>query len=247
MNTHLPRTSLVTSLSLVIVGLILCFPARSRVQAALPLERPSMLSMGAITSVTDQAKCQPGQAATDPLGDTSLTHIDVTSFDSQLFGERLQATFHLADVPDQLMFNRVGVPEGAREYAWEVYVDVDDDLETGSDVSASEKGAEYSLSAMHFVSEPDMPEARAIEQGVQVNTWEYVPERRSWRVLGSAVIVVNDTANTLILRGDIPEIHTDSRLIYQTYDRNPSGTPAQDTSPCRATARNMVYLPLVRR
>ncbi len=183
----------------------------------------------------------PGQTLVDPEMDVSLACIDVIKLNSTLSesilnsalgeGELLQATFDLRDVPSQLTFNRVGVPENKREYEWSVYVDIDNDPETGCDSENYRKGTEYSLGAMHFVFSPDSPISQSIPSGVQVNTWEYNPETNcSWLYLESATIEVDAELDTMTLAGDIPGITAESRLLFVTYDYNPGGTPEWDES-----------------
>lgn len=180
----------------------------------------------------------PGQTLVDPEMDVSLACIDVIKLNSTLSesmlnsalggGELLQATFDLRDVPTELTFNRIGVPQYALEYGWSVYVDVDNDPETGSD-SDRRKGAEYSLGAMHFVFSPDLPISQSIPSGVQVNTWKHDPETGHWLYLDPATIEVDAEKDIMTLTGEIP-VASESRLFFVTYDYNPGGAPEWDES-----------------
>jgi hypothetical protein len=140
----------------------------------------------------------------------------------------------MRDVPSQLTFNRVGVPKNYMEYEWSVYVDIDNNPQTGAGYGQY-KGAEYSSSAMHFVFQPDSPVTQPIADGVQVNTWRYDSTSNSWRYLASAALNVDPQSDTMVLTGNIPGINSGSRLFFVTYDRNPGGTSQMDTSSCGVT------------
>ena len=181
----------------------------------------------------------PGQILLDPEMDVSIAHIDVIRLHSRLSGstlasamsgETLQVTFDLRDIPSELTFNRVGVPEDHMEYQWSVHVDVDNNPQTGCPWE-NQEGAEYVLGAMNFVFSPDTPVTQPIPYGVQVNTWEYDPEDDRMSYLDNASIEVDAESDTMTLTGDIPGITTESRLFFVTYDYNPGGTPELDVSP----------------
>ncbi len=180
----------------------------------------------------------PGQTMPDPEMDVSPAHIDVISLNSRLgdstanvvlSGETLQVTFSLRDVPSELTFDRIGVPENFKEYEWAVYVDVDNDLETGSDWERF-RGTEYALGAGHWAFTPDSPVTKPIQDGVQVNTWEYREDIEDgvFYYLMPANIEVDAEQDTLTLTGDIPGITSNSRLIFETFDYNPGGERERD-------------------
>jgi hypothetical protein len=187
----------------------------------------------------------PGQILLDPEMDVSLACIDVIRMHSTLSetvlnstlgrGAVLQVTFDLRDVPPELTFDRVGVPEHHLEYEWSVYVDVDNNPKTGCPWDQY-RGAEYSLSAMNFVFSPETPVTRPIPYGVQVNTWEYDSEDDLMNYLENAGIEVDAESDTMTLTGRIPEITTESRLFFVTYDYNPGGEPEWDESPGSTSA-----------
>jgi hypothetical protein len=151
-----------------------------------------------------------------------------------LSGESLRATFHMRDVPTQLTFNRVGVPLRNLEYGWGVYVDVDNNPQTGASSSPYE-GAEYRSSAMHFVFQPDSPVTQPIADGVQVNIWRFDPLENAWWTLSRATLTIDPQLDTMTLTGNIPGINSGSRLFFVSYDRNPGGTAQADTSSCGVT------------
>jgi len=183
-------------------------------------------------------QCGPGQTIADPANDVSLAHIDGTSLSTVLNGQTLQATLQLRDVPSQLTFDRVGVPQYYVEYMWNINVDVDNNTQTGA-TTGSSKGVEYQLSARHWVSTPNSPTTKAIENGVQTNVWEHIPGTTgTFRTIANATLTVNAQADTMILSGDIPGITSGSRLFFYTYDYNPGGSLETDTSSCAATGQS---------
>ena len=177
--------------------------------------------------------CNPGKTMFDPAGDVQMAHIDVTALHSALGGETLQVTFHLRDVPSTLTFNRVGVPKNYSEYFWIVYVDVDNDPQTGSD---DFEGAEYLLGAMYFVSQPDSPTVQPIEDKVQVYILEYNPANGYWYSLPAGTLDVDTQSDTMTLYGDIPGISSGARLFFVASDYNPGGGQEADDSCCSVAA-----------
>lgn len=185
-----------------------------------------------------QLVLHPGQTLSDPEMDVSSAHIDVISLNSELgdstanvvlSDETLQVTFNLRDIPSEITFNRFGVPQNYTEYKWEVYVDIDNNLETGSDWERYQ-GTEYALGAAHWAFTPDSPVTKPIQDGVQVNTWEYREDIEDgvFSYLRSANIQVDAEQDTLTLTGDIPGITSESRLIFETFDYNPGGERERD-------------------
>ena len=198
----------------------------------------NMIYLPIIVNESGNYGFHPGQILLDSEMDVSLASIDVIALhsglsenmlNSSLSGETLQVTFDLRDVPTELIFNRVGVPQNALEYQWTVYVDIDNNQETGSGYDRY-KGAEYSLGAMHFVSSPDSPISRPIPNGVQVNTWRYDPDTNSWKYLEFATIEVDADKDTMTLTGQIPGITSESRLLFVTFNYNPGGVSEWDIS-----------------
>lgn len=176
--------------------------------------------------------CGPGQTILDPQMDVPIAYIDVASLSSALNGETLQATLKIRDVPPTLTFNRIGVPRNRLEYSWGVYVDVDNNPQTGCP-SGEGTGGEFFLAVMHFVGQPDSPVIKPIPDGVQVNVWQYYnPTTSSWRSISYATLDVDAQSDTMTLTGNIPGIGPRSRLMLWTYDYNPDGFPESDISDC---------------
>lgn len=188
-------------------------------------------------------QCRPGQTMADPTNDVSPAHVDVISLTSALDGQTLQATFHLRDLPLRLTFNRTGVPEAYQEYQWALYVDADNNRQTGA-ATKWDRGAEYVMAARHFVvGTPDMPASPfvdRIEFAVQTDVAKY--EGPGWgpvygpdRIILPPIVSVDTLSDTITLTGDIPGITPQSRLFFETFDYNPGGTPQMDVSSCGST------------
>jgi len=176
-----------------------------------------------------QAGCNPGSTILDPTWDVSLAHIDVTALSTTLTGQTLQATFQIRDVPSNLTFYRIGVPANRVEYSWDVWVDTDNDSQTGCEFSIG-LGAEYVLSARHIIWTPNSPITQPIENGVESHKWEC--DGMGIRELEPIFLSVDATSDTMILTGDIPGITTGSRIFFTTYDYNPNGYSIHDLSSC---------------
>ena len=175
---------------------------------------PSIADLSASPCHADGAAIRPGQRVVDAISDTLPAHVDIIEVSTDLTGETLAVVFHLRDVPETLEFNRKGVEKNMLEYSWEVSIDVDDDRETGL------LGAEYSLSASHFVFSPSSDEGvhQPIAAAVQTDIWEMDPDSHGADHLSSAGIEVSSEENTITLVGDIPGITPQSRLEFEAYD-----------------------------
>ena len=175
---------------------------------------PSIADLSARPCRADEAAIRPGQRVVDAISDTLPAHVDITEVSTTLTGETLSVVLHLRDVPKTLEFNRKGVEENMLEYSWAVSIDVDDDREAGL------QGAEYSLSASHFVFYPSNDEGvhQPIEEAVQTDIWEMDPESLGAAYLSSASVEVSSEENTITLVGDIPGITPQSRLEFEAYD-----------------------------
>ena len=175
---------------------------------------PSITDLTADLCQSDSEVIRPGQSVVDAVSETLPAYLDITQVSSELTGSgKLAVVFHLREVPETLEFNRKNVPENALEYSWEVSIDVDDDRETGL------LGAEYSLSASHFVFSPssDGGVHLSIEEAVQADSWKMDADGTGTR-LDSIDIAVSSEENTITLVGDIPGITSEARLEFEAYD-----------------------------
>ena len=161
------------------------------------------------------APIRAGNAVADDVSDVPAAHIDITAVDTSLSGETLTAVFHLRDVPEALTFDRAGVPDDEPEYSWKVFVDADNDPETGFG------GIDYTLSAVHKVSSSSSGSGTtapiAAGRNVQVNTRKMTPGE-GFVFLEDARIEVSAEDNTITLSGEIPGITTVSPLAFEAYD-----------------------------
>ena len=176
---------------------------------------PSLMDLAVDSCQSDSAVIRPGQRVIDAVSDTLPAHVDITEVSSELTGSgELTVVFHLRDIPETLKFNRKGA-ENTQEYRWEVSVDVDNNLETG----LLGLGAEYSLSASHFVLPWSSGEAAhlPVRQVVEGDFWKLDPDGTGTR-LGGIGIDVSSEENTITLIGYIPGITSESRLIFEAYD-----------------------------
>ncbi len=160
----------------------------------------------------------PGKSVIDDVSDSLPAHVDVTEISTSLSGETLTVDFHLRDVPEELIFDRTGVPEDAIEYSWEVSVDVDGDGETGF------QGFEYILSSMYVPSHWSSGRNRSVAvttDSVQTTTWHLKSAGGAFpyiAFLESARIEVSAEEDTISLSGEIPGITAESQLAFGVYD-----------------------------
>ncbi len=177
---------------------------------------PSLMDLAVDSCQSDSAVIRPGQSVADAVSETLPAHVDITQVSSELTGSgTLAVVFHLRDLPETLAFNRAGVGENTQEYRWEVSVDVDNNRETG----LPGLGAEYALSASHFVLPRAGGEAvhLPVRQGVEGDLWQLNADGAGARLRGID-IDVSPEENTITLIGHIPGITSESRLIFEAYD-----------------------------
>jgi len=164
----------------------------------------------------DSTAITPGQRVVAAVSEALPAHMDIIEVSTALTdGGKLTVVFHLRDVPETLEFNRKNISKNTLEYGWEVLVDVIDDRETGK------HGADYTLSASHFVFSPSSGDGgvhRPIEDAVQADTWKMHADGQGAAQLSRAAIEVSPTENTITLIGEIPGITAASRLEFEAYD-----------------------------
>ena len=175
---------------------------------------PSNAGLAADSCQSDSAVIRPGQQVIDAVSDALPAYVDITEVSTALTGETLSVVFHLRDVPDTLEFNRKGVEQNMLEYSWQVSVDVDNNRETGGHL-----GAEYSLSASHFVFSPSSDKGvhLPIEEAVQADSWQMDADGTGTQ-LSRIGIYVSSEENTITLIGHISGITPKSRLEFEAYD-----------------------------
>ena len=175
---------------------------------------PSIADLAADTCRSDSTVIRPGQQVIDAVSDALPAYVDITEVSTALTGETLSVVFHLRDVPETLEFNRKGVEQNMLEYSWQVSVDVDNNRETGGHL-----GAEYSLSASHFVFSPSSDKGvhLPIEEAVQADSWQMDADGTGTQ-FSSIGIYVSSEENTITLIGHISGITPQSRLEFEAYD-----------------------------
>ena len=190
---------------------------------------PTTAPATTIPAHTEAPTPTPSEAvwSIDPKGDVASVGIDVEGIGCEIDGENLRATLLIRDVPNELDFNRAGVPGDRLEYGWLVYVDVDNELATGVREDPSINGADYGLGAMYFVRDPGNTVTEPIPSVVQVDVFGL--EGMDFSRFEDAELLVDPEAETMILAGRIPGLNAGSRLFFYTYDYNPGGRPESDT------------------
>ena len=175
---------------------------------------PSIADLSARPCRADEVAITPGQRVADAISETLPAHVDITEVSTALTGETLSVVFYLRDVPETLEFNRNGVEQNMLEYSWQVSVDVDNNRETGGHL-----GAEYSLSASHFVFSPSSDKGvhLPIEEAVQADSWQMDADGTGTQ-LSRIGIYVSSEENTITLIGHISGITPKSRLEFEAYD-----------------------------
>ena len=180
-------------------------------------EPPVILTTSSLCDI--DGAITPGESVIDDVSDTQAAHVDVTEIGTSLSGETLTVVFHLRDVPEELTFNRTGVPKYASEYSWEVSIDVDGDRETGVG------GFEYILSAIDGPFSKSGVRDRSvalIADNLQANTWYLkstgIASFPEIDILGWARIEVSPEEDTITLSGEIPGITEESQLAFGVYD-----------------------------
>jgi len=176
--------------------------------------------------------CTPGAVLTDTLNDVPFAHVDVALVNTQATTRVLQAVFQLRDLPEQLTYDRVGVPHNAMEYGWAVDVDRDRNIGTGCPFERC-LGADYEVNTAHFVSTPDNPTTQPLAHGLQANVWFY-GSQGYWEYSGPASFTLDTATDVLTMTGEFPfDILPTMRLFFFALDHNPGGEPVEDTSSCR--------------
>ncbi|MCX6055697.1 MAG: hypothetical protein NTZ74_12450 [Chloroflexi bacterium] len=135
----------------------------------------------------------------------------------------VQVIFYLQDVPETLAFKRTGIEPYWQEYAWEVFINTDNDLNTGSNAPSEFPwtGSDYSLSAHSFINPQYQKGNFPIEKGVQVGVG--LISGNTTTPLSQGYINVDPEANTITIWGTVPGVTTDSKFSFSVFDANPDG------------------------
>lgn len=139
-------------------------------------------------------------------------------------GELVTVTFFLKDIPDEMTFNRKSSPIGSAECAWELYIDTDNDLTTGTseDFELVYAGSDYSLSAMNIFFDGEQEVMLPVEKGVEVDVWIDNADN-TISTVSKGTIKVDPNENTMTISGNIPGVSTRSLFYYKIYGVDPNG------------------------
>jgi len=186
-------------------------------------EAPSGISLPSITPTLSLAGSS--RIAATPMSNPAFQPTDVRVM---VTGRLVEATFYLADLPAELMFQREGVEVDTLEYEWEVCVNTDGKESTGMNggFRSGMLGIDYCLSALSY-KENELPKVMPIEQGVQVDVWQLTATMGTHILCGS--IHVDAAEHTITLSGEIPDITKESVFYYMTFDANPAGRSEKST------------------
>ncbi|MCX6054401.1 MAG: hypothetical protein NTZ74_05710 [Chloroflexi bacterium] len=155
-------------------------------------------------------------------GGVSNPALNVTDVRVTVKGDLVTAIFYLQDVPEKMAFYRTGVPINNPEYKWEVYIDTDNDLNTGFNFEGHQRsGTDYSLTAWNIIGPQEQKGSFPIEEVVHADV-NLLSGNISYSV-SQGNIEVDPEANTITLTGTIPGVTTNSQFFYSTTDFNPDG------------------------
>jgi hypothetical protein len=144
---------------------------------------------------------------------------------SQLSGETLEVVLRMSDLPPELMFQRPGVPNLAKEYEWGVRIDVDDNPQTGD-----RDGFDYQMSAYYLLNAEAANKQgcnldikgdcksfeKSIEQTAKAEVWQCDEDGCAY--ISDVTLVVDTDLDTITLRGRIPGISSMSDLKFFAFD-----------------------------
>jgi len=71
---------------------------------------------------------------TDAQGDVSISFIDITEVSVTITNTQIKIDFGLLDIPGTLTYDSINVPDGAEEYGWRVWFDIDDDSTVNNNI-----------------------------------------------------------------------------------------------------------------
>ena len=154
-------------------------------------------------------------------------HVDIIEVESKLHDQVLTVVFHLRDVPEELTFYREGMTTGRMEYYWTVFISESGQVEPWADEGEKMAGFKYRLKTAHFAKkgEPLVPTSGSISSIANSDVWvlksdEETEDVHSWYIqtLWEASVDVSYEENTIEMSGFVPEISSNSLLVFETYD-----------------------------
>ncbi|MCK5667382.1 MAG: hypothetical protein KAI17_28035, partial [Thiotrichaceae bacterium] len=164
---------------------------------------------------TPEPVCKPGTTIQGALDNRIIGHFDMLSVSTALDGITLTAVFTLRDIPDVITINADFVREKCPDQGWVVYIDTDNNPDTGSVYSRGSVGHEYSLQASN--SNHEAERSGSIEDLFRDETYVWIHSNRGSYSGDSGRTIVDQEAKTITLIGDIEGITPESRLHFYTY------------------------------
>lgn len=126
----------------------------------------------------------------------------------------LIAIFHNQEFGETITVNQGTINQ--MEYAWEVFVDVDSDENTGSTKRyyGGITGVDYILSLARWVS--GRTKTVPFTEAFQINVWRFEADGGA-RSISSSKLYADQANKIIIIRGIIPEIDRNSKIIFSRF------------------------------
>jgi hypothetical protein len=152
-------------------------------------------------------------------------HINITEAHYTISEDRLIFTLTLQDLPDHMIFNRSSVCDNCTEYEWGVFINSDNDTETGYAewvTGYNTPGWEYTM-ALSSLKEPGVdPSTMSISDAAEAVVKEQISET-SWMHVGFADFSIDTDKNSISIQGKIPGINPEAKILFYSYDFNKEG------------------------
>jgi hypothetical protein len=125
----------------------------------------------------------------------------------------LIAIFHNQEFGETITINQGTANK--LEYSWSVSIDIDSDTTTGTPLRTLTGivGADYELSLAHWAN--GKAKTVPFKDGFQINVWEC--SAKSCNVTSGAEWYAEQASKMIILRGTIPKININSKIIFSRY------------------------------
>lgn len=184
--------------------------------------------------VVDGYALRPGQSAIDPPDEDAPGYVDIIRVGSTLEDETLTAVFYLRELPEELEFNRKGIPRPdvhdddknsetrfAIEYLWHILIDADGDSQGSTGFPAFK--SEYVLMAYYFSEKDSEPEIRPTRDAIQIlllkrDPHDHTYSREVYWIEPSPSLSFSHEEHTITLTAEIPDISSESYLQFETMD-----------------------------